>query len=85
MWRFDVTEEKTVWLEGVVGEEETAGGGREEVVGAFEGGGSGVAAFGWAIANEEAGDVALDEVLVEVGEQMGRGERWSSGCWARGD
>jgi hypothetical protein len=30
-----------------------------------------VTAFGRAVANKQAGDVACDEVLVEVGEQMG--------------
>ncbi len=29
-----------------------------------------MAAFGWTIADEEAGDVALDEALIEIGEEV---------------
>ena len=70
---FDVTEEKAIRVEGVVCEEETASGSGEEVFGAFEGGGSGVAAFGGTVADEEAGDVAFDEALVEGRRGDGRG------------
>ena len=30
-----------------------------------------MAAFGGTVADEEAGDVALDEALVEIGEEVG--------------
>ena len=66
-----VAEEETVRLEWVGGKEQATGGDSEEVVGTFESGGSGMAAFGAAGAGEEAGDVAFDEVLVEVGEEVG--------------
>ena len=41
-----------------------------EMVGAFENRWSGVATFGRAVADEEAGDVTFDEALVEIDEQM---------------
>jgi hypothetical protein len=66
-----LTEEKTFGLHGVLGQQKTTDGGGDEEVGAFEEGWSGMAAFGGTVADEEAGDVALDEALVEIGEQMG--------------
>jgi hypothetical protein len=65
-----VTKEKTVGLHGIRGEQETADGGDEEEIGAFEDGGSGMAPFGSTIADEETGNVALDETLIEIGEQV---------------
>src|SRR5436189_3715155 len=60
-----------IGLHGIWGEQETADGGDKEEVGAFEERRSGMATTGRTVADEEAGDVALDESLVEVGEQMG--------------
>ena len=40
------------------------------MVGFFELRWAGVASSGWTGANEQAGDVVLDEVLVEVDEEM---------------
>jgi hypothetical protein len=65
-----VAEEEAVGQEGVVGEEEAADGGGEEVVGAFEDGGASVTATGGAVADEEAGDMLFDEAEVEIVEQM---------------
>ena len=63
-----MAQQEVIGLDGVRGNEETANGDGGEVVGAFEDGGSGVSAFGGAVADEEAGDVVLDEALVEGGE-----------------
>jgi len=49
-----------------LGHEKVADGGSHEVVGFFEGAGTGMAAFGTAIADEEAGDVAFNKAIVEV-------------------
>ena len=66
-----VAEEETIGLEWIGGKKQTADGNGGEVVGFFEGGGSGVTAFGTAMAGEETGDVTFDEMLVEIGEEMG--------------
>jgi hypothetical protein len=66
-----MTEEETIGLHGIGGKEKAADGGSGEEVGAFQNGWSGVATFGWAIADQEAGDVAFDEALVEVSEEVG--------------
>lgn len=63
-----VAQEETVGFDGVGGEEETADGDDGEMVAAFEGGGFGVSASGVAVAHEQAGDAAFDQVLVEVRE-----------------
>ena len=68
---FDVREEETIRLEGIVGEEETADGVREEVFGTFKNGGAGVAPFGGAVANKEAGHMVFDEAQIEGGEELG--------------
>ncbi len=65
-----VGKEKVIRLEGVRGEEQTTGSDSNEMVGAFEESWSGVTTFGSAVADEEAGDVAFDEALVEIGEEM---------------
>jgi hypothetical protein len=64
-----VGEQEAVGLHGIRGEQETTGGSREEMVGTFEHGRAGVPPFGRAIADQQAGDVAFDEALVEVDEQ----------------
>ena len=66
-----VAQEKAIGLHGVGGKEETADGDGGEMVGLFERGGSGLFAFGPTMADEETGDVAFDETLIEVGEQVG--------------
>ena len=58
-------------LEGVVGDEQTAHGNVFEASASFKDGRFGVATFGWTVADEEAGDVACDEVLVEFFKQIG--------------
>ncbi len=47
-----------------------ADGGGGEVVGFFERGGLGVAAFGATVAQDKAGDAVVDEEMVEIGEQV---------------
>jgi hypothetical protein len=66
-----LAEKQAIGLHGVGGKEETADGDGGEMVGLFERGGSGLFAFGTTMAGEETGDVAFDETLVEVGEQVG--------------
>ncbi len=66
-----VTEEKTIRLHGIMGEQQATGSGSDEEVGAFQDRWSGVATFGRAIADQEASDVAFDEALVEIGEEVG--------------
>ena len=71
MTREGVTEQDVIRLyrvHGVWSEQQTAGGNSEEVIGLFEDGGFGVAAFGATVAHEQAGDVVGEEVLVEVGK-----------------
>ena len=65
-----VTQEEAIGLEGIGCKEETADGGGEEVFGTFEDGGSSMATFGRTIADEEAGDVAFNEPLIEIDEQI---------------
>jgi hypothetical protein len=57
-------------LHGISGHEETTCGNTQEPFGAFEDGGTGEAAFGAAVAHDEAGDAAFEEVLIEVGEEL---------------
>ncbi len=57
-------------LHGIGGEQEMADGGGGKVVGFFERGGLGMAAFGATVAQEEAGDAVVDEEMVEIGEQV---------------
>ena len=66
----DVAEEEVIGLHWVMGKQEAADGDSGEVIGFFEDGGSGMAAFGGTIAQNEAGGVAFDEALVEVDEEM---------------
>jgi hypothetical protein len=65
-----VGEQVATKLEGIGSNQETAGSGREEVVGAFENGRASVTPFGRTVADQEAGDVAFDETQVEIGEQV---------------
>jgi hypothetical protein len=65
-----VAQEKAVGLHGVGGKEETADGDGGEMVGLFKSGWSGLFALGPTMAGEEAGDVAFDKALVEIGEQV---------------
>jgi hypothetical protein len=65
-----VGQEEVIRLDGIRCEEKTADGDGEEALGAFEDGGSGMAAEGRTVADEQAGNVAFDEVLVEISEQM---------------
>jgi hypothetical protein len=68
--RGDVGEQDAVGLEGITREEEVAGGDGVEVGTAFKDGRTSATAFGGTVADEEAGDVAFDEPLVEVDEQV---------------
>jgi hypothetical protein len=63
----DVAQEETMGLEGIGGKQETADGDGVEVVGSFEDGWLGKTTFSMTVAGDEAGDVAFDKVLVEVG------------------
>ncbi len=65
-----VAQEKVVGLYGIRSKEKTTDGDGSEMVGSLKNGWSGMAAFGSTIADEEAGDVVRDEMLVEVNEQM---------------
>jgi hypothetical protein len=65
----NVGEEEMIRLYGISGHEETACGDPVETLGAFEDGGTGEAAFGAAVAHDEAGDAAFYEVLIEIGEE----------------
>ena len=65
-----VAQKEVFGLEGVGGKQETADRDGGEEVGVFQDGWSGVAAFSRTTANEEAGDVAFNELLVEVEEQI---------------
>jgi hypothetical protein len=65
----DVGEQEMIRLHRISCHEETAGGDPLETLGAFEGGGTGEAAFGPAVAHDEAGDAAFYEVLIEISEQ----------------
>jgi hypothetical protein len=64
-----VTEEETVGVYGIGCEEQAALRDVFEVVTAFELGWAGVAETSGTVTNEDAGDVAFDHALVEVGEQ----------------
>jgi hypothetical protein len=66
-----VAEQEVIGLEWVGGEEKMADGGSGEVVGFFERGGASATAFGGAVADQQAGDVAAKKRLVEVSEQVG--------------
>ena len=66
-------EEAVVGYEGVVGQEKATDCDGGEVVGFFEDGWAGVTTLAWTGANEEAGDVAFDELLVEVDEEVAEG------------
>jgi hypothetical protein len=65
-----LAEKQEIGLYGVGGKKETADSDGGEMVGLFEGGWSGMSAFGPTMAGKETGDVAFDEALIEVGEQM---------------
>jgi hypothetical protein len=58
-------------MHGIAGEQQLGHGVGGEVLGTFEHGWSGTATFGWTTADEQAGHIALDEMLVEFGEQLG--------------
>jgi hypothetical protein len=65
-----LAEKQTIGLHGIGGKQETTDGDGGEMVGLFERGGSGLFALGTTMAGEETGDVAFDEALIEVGEQV---------------
>jgi hypothetical protein len=69
--REGVAQEEAIGLEGVMSKQETTDSDGEEAPGAFEGRGSGVTAFSRTAANKQAGDVACDQALIEIGKQMG--------------
>jgi len=66
-----VTEEETIRLHRIRGQQETADRSEKEEVRTFEEGRSGQAAFGRTISDKETGDIALYKALIEIGEQMG--------------
>ena len=66
-----VAQEETIGFDGVGGEQETADANGGEMVGSFHDGWSSMSPSGRTIANEKTGNVALDESLVEVREEMG--------------
>ena len=66
----NVGEQEMIRLHGISCHEETTCGDTQEAFGAFQGGGTGEAAFGAAVAHDEAGDAAFETVLIEIGEQL---------------
>jgi hypothetical protein len=70
MGTFDVREQQLMGVEGIRGEEHAIGGDAQKALGAFQDGWTGVAAFGWTVANDEAGEVAFDQVLIEISEEL---------------
>ena len=66
-----VAQEETIRLSGIRREQEAADSLSQEMVGSFQDGGFCMATFGGTVADEEAGDVALDELQVEICEEMG--------------
>jgi hypothetical protein len=66
----NVGQQEMIRLHGISGHEETTCGNTQETFGTFEDGGTGEAAFGAAVAHDEAGDAAFYEVLIEIGEQL---------------
>ncbi len=67
---FGVAEEKAIRLGWVGRKEKATDGDGREVVRLFQDGWSGLFAFGPTVAHKETGDVAFDESLIEVYEQM---------------
>jgi hypothetical protein len=65
-----VAQEETVGLHRVGGEQEMADSKSGKVIGAFERRGSSMSASGMTVAEEEAGHVAFDELLIEVYQEM---------------
>src|SRR5262249_49439701 len=63
-------EEEVIGLEGITGDEQMAAGNVFEAFRTFEDGWAGAVTFAWAVADEDAGDVTGDEVLVEFFEQV---------------
>ena len=66
----NVGKQEMIRLHGISGHQETACGNMQETFGAFEDGGTGEAAFGAAVAHDETGDAAFDQMLIEIGEQL---------------
>ena len=66
----DVAQEEAIGLHGIGREEQTTGGDGGEMIRTLKNGWSGVSPFGMTIAGDEAGNVVLNEELVEVCEQM---------------
>ena len=64
-----VSQQEAIRLHWIRCKQQTADGEREETLGAFEGRGSGMTAFGWTVANKQAGNVACNEMLIELGKQ----------------
>jgi hypothetical protein len=69
MGTLGVTQEEAIRLHGIRGEQQMAGSDGGEMVGAFEHGWPSMSATGRAVADEETGDVAFDEALVEIGQK----------------
>jgi hypothetical protein len=65
-----MAEEEEIGLDRVGSEEQATGGNGGEVVGLFQGRWSGVFATGSTVAHKETGDIAFDESLIEIYEQM---------------
>ena len=65
-----MAQEEMIGEHGIGCEQEMAGRNGSKMVGAFEQGRSSQSATGRTIADQEAGHIALDKALIEVGEEM---------------
>src|SRR5579859_2207945 len=65
-----MTQEEAIRVEWIGREEQTAGGNFGKLVGTFKNGWPGVSTFGWTIADDDAGNVVVDKLLVKVCEEM---------------
>ena len=67
-----MTQEETIRVQWVGREEQTASSDVGKLVGTLKNGGTSVSTSGWTIAGDDAGDVIVDEVLIEVCEQVAK-------------
>src|SRR5579859_6653110 len=65
-----MTQEETIRVQWVGREEQTASSDVGKLVGTLKNGGTSVSTSGWTIAGDDAGDVAVYELLVEICEEV---------------
>jgi hypothetical protein len=65
-----VREQEVRRIDGIRRKEHATGSNAQEALGALEDGGAGVATFSRTVANKEAGDVAFDQMLIEVSKEV---------------